>query len=78
MIRNWHRSRVSPPRKTWSARKSRKHGMVIGVALIDVIGVVLIGVGVVLIGVIGVVSVAAIITDRGIRYPPRFCAPHAR
>ena len=42
--------------------------MVIGVALIDVIGVVLIGVGVVLIGVIGVVSVAAIITDRGRRY----------
>ena len=71
MIRIWHRSRVSPPRKTWSARKSRKHGMVIGVALIDVIGVVLIG-------VIGVVSVAAIITDRGRRCPPRFCAPHAR
>ena len=52
--------------------------MVIGVALIDVIGVVLIGVGVVLIGVIGVVSVAAIITDRGRRCPPRFCAPRAR
>ena len=48
--------------------------MVIGVALIDVIGVVLIGVGVVLIGVIGVVSVAAIITDRGRRCPLRFCA----
>ena len=58
MIRIWHRSRVSPPRKTWSARKSRKLGMVIGIALIDVIGVVLIG-------VIGAVSVAAIITDRG-------------
>jgi hypothetical protein len=39
--------------------------MVIGVALIDVIGVVLIGVGVVLIGVIGVGSIGAIITDRG-------------
>ncbi len=65
MIRIWRRSRVSPPRKTWSARKSRKLGMVIGIALIDVIGVALIGVGVVLIGVIGAVSVAAIITDRG-------------
>ena len=32
MIRIQHRSQVSPPRKTWSARKSRKHGMVIGVA----------------------------------------------
>ena len=30
------------------------------------------------IDVIGVVSVAAIITDRGRRCPPRFCAPHAR
>ena len=56
MIRIWHRSRVSPPRKTWSARKSRKLGMVIGIALIDVIGAV---------------SVAAIITDRGRRYCDR-------
>ena len=61
MSRIWRRSRVSPPRKTWSARKSRKLGMVIGIALIDVIGVALIGVGVVLIGVIGAVSAAAII-----------------
>ena len=44
--------------------------MVIGIALIDVIGVALIGVGVVLIGVIGAVSVAAIITDRADR---RYC-----
>ena len=44
--------------KTWSARKSRKHGMVIGVALI---------------GVIGAGSVAAIITDLVGRCARRSC-----
>ena len=45
---------------TWRARKSRKHGMVIGVVLIGVIGV----------GSIAAI-IGAIITDRGGRCAPR-------